>query len=150
MRAKRHRLGILRTERLDDLRPEDARCTHLGDFHEVVFADRPEERQALCKSIDGKPRLDARANVLKTVSKRVAELDICRRTRFLHVITRNGNAVELRHVLRRILEDIADDTHRHIRRIDVRVSHHEFLQDIVLNRACHDLLVDAPAPHRTG
>ena len=142
MRAKRHGFGIFRAERLDDLRPEDARRTHLGDFHEVVLADCPEERQTLCEGVDRKSRLDARTDVFETVGKRVAKLDVCRRASLLHVVARNGDAVELRHILRRVLEDITDDAHRHVRRIDVRVAHHEFLEDVVLNRTRHDLLVN--------
>ena len=143
MRTEGHGLVVLCPEGLDDLCPEDARRTHFGDFHEVVLANRPEEREPLCEIIDGKPRLDARTDVLKAVREGVAELDVRRCARLLHVVARDGDAVELRHVLRRVLEDVADDAHGHLRRVDVGVAHHEFFQDVVLNRARHDLLVDA-------
>ena len=59
------------------------------------------------------------------------------------MVTGNGNGVELRHVVGGVLENVADDTHGHIRRIDVGVTYHEFLQNIVLNGTGHDLLVYA-------
>ena len=53
------------------------------------------------------------------------------------MISRDGDGVELRHVLRGVLEDIGDDTHREFRRIDIGVTHHELLKDIVLYRTSH-------------
>lgn len=143
VRTQRHRLVVLRVERLDDLRPEDARRTHLCNLHEVVLADRPEERETLCEVVDGKPCLDARADVLEAVGQRVAELDVRRCPGLLHMVAGDGDAVELRHILRRVLEDVADDAHGHIRRVDVGVADHELFQNIILNCARHDLLVNA-------
>ena len=143
VRTERHRLVVLRAERLDDLRPEDTRRTHLCDLHEVVLADCPEERETLCKVVDGEPRLDARTDVLKAVRERVAQLDVRRCARLLHMVAGDGDAVELRHILRRVLEDVADDAHGHLRRIDVGVANHELFQNIVLDRTRHDLFVNA-------
>ena len=36
---------------------------------------------------------------------------------------------------RRVGEDVADDAHARAGRIDVGVAHHEFFEDVVLNRA---------------
>ena len=143
VRTQCHRLVVLRIERFDNLRPEDTRRTHLCDLHEVVLADCPEERETLCEVVDGEPRLDARADVLKAVGQRIAELDVRRCTCLLHMVAGDGDAVELRHVLRRVFEDVADDAHGHLRRIDVGVANHELFQNIVLDRTCHDLFVNA-------
>ena len=59
------------------------------------------------------------------------------------MVAGNRDAVELRHVVRGVFENIADDAHGHIRRINVGVAHHELFEDIVLDRAGHDRLVDA-------
>ena len=59
------------------------------------------------------------------------------------MVTGNGNGVELRHVVGGVLENVADNTHGHIRRINVGVTNHEFLQNIVLDGTGHDLLVYA-------
>ena len=48
-------LSILRAEALDELRPEQARRAHLGDLHEEVHADRPEERQPRRELVDVMP-----------------------------------------------------------------------------------------------
>ena len=45
MGAQRQRARVLGIERLHQLRPQQARGAQLGDLHEEVHADRPEERQ---------------------------------------------------------------------------------------------------------
>lgn len=143
MRAQCHGFRVLGAEGFDDLGPEYTCGTHFGDFHEVVLADGPEEGKALSEGIDFQSGFDTGAQVLKAVSQRVAEFDICRSTGFLHMIAGNRDAVEFRHVFRRVFEDITDDAHRHIWRINVRVADHEFLEDIILDRTGKDLLIDA-------
>ena len=139
--AERHGLGILCPEGLDDLGPKHTGSPHLGHFHEVVLADGPEEGQALGKGIHGQASLDACADVLQAICQSISQLDIRRCPCLLHMVAGNGDAVEFRHVLGGVLEDIADDAHGHFRRVDVGVAHHEFLQDIVLDGAGHDFLV---------
>ena len=53
------------------------------------------------------------------------------------MVTGDRDAVELRHLLRGIFKDIADNLHRERRGIDIGVTHHELLQDIVLNGTGH-------------
>ena len=53
------------------------------------------------------------------------------------MIAGDGDGVELRHLLRSIFENIGDDTHGEFRRVDIGVTHHEFFQDIVLDRTGH-------------
>jgi hypothetical protein len=99
----------------------------------MIHADRPEEAQARCEFVNIQARVDARSNIFQPIGKRVAKFDIGGRTRLLHVIAANRDAVELRHVRRAIPEDLADDPHRGARRIDVRVPDHELFQNVVLN-----------------
>ena len=96
---------------------------HLGNLHEVVHARAPEERQTRRKSVDVEACLDTGAEVIPTIGQGVGHLDVGGGTCFLHVVTRNGDAVELRHVLRGELEDVGDDAHRELRRIDIGVTH---------------------------
>ena len=137
MRTKRKALGVLRIELTDNLCPEATCSTHLSDLHEVVHPDSPEEGQTRSELIDRDTSSDTSLEVLETVSERVSHLDVCRSTSFLHVVARDRDRVELRHVLRRVLEDVSDDTHREFRWVDVGVTHHELLEDVVLDRTSH-------------
>ena len=116
---------------------------HLRDFHEQVFALRPEEREPRRKSVDVDAGLDAGADVFDAVGQRVSHFQVGGRAGFLHVITGDRDRVELRHVLRGELEDVRDDPHARLGRIDVGVPHHVFLQNVVLDRAGELLLFNA-------
>ena len=98
VRAQRQRAGVLGLELvLDELRPQQARGAHLGDLHEEVHADRPEERQPRRERVDVEAGGDAGARVLDAVGQRVGELQVGRRAGLLHVIAGDGDGVELRH-----------------------------------------------------
>ena len=109
MRAQRQRARILRLERLHQLGPDHARGAQLGDLHEIVHADRPEERHARRELIDGEPGLHAGAHIFDAVGERIGELEVLRRAGFLHVIAGNRNRIELRHFGRGVGEDVGDD-----------------------------------------
>ena len=134
MGTQRQRLGVLRLELPHDLGPKHTGRTHLGDLHEVIHADGPEERQARGEGVDRHAGVDTGPQVLQAVGQRVGQLDIGRGARLLHVVTRNGDRVELGHVARSVLENIGDDLHGELRRIDIGVAHHELLEDVVLDR----------------
>ena len=135
MGAQRQRARVLGVELLDELRPQETRGAQLGDFHEEVHADRPEERQPRRELVDVETRLDAGAHVLDAVGERVGELEILRRPGLLHVIAGDRDRVELRHVLRGVRKNVGDDADRGRGRIDVGVPHHELFEDVVLDRA---------------
>ena len=143
MGTQGQRLGVLGTEGLHNLGPKQTAGAHLGNLHEVVHADSPEERQAGCEGIYIDAGVDTRAQIVHTVGQRVGQLDVGSGTSLLHVIARDRDAVELRHLLRRIFEDVGDDLHRECRRIDVGVAHHELLQNVVLNGSGHLLELSA-------
>src|SRR3546814_3903373 len=50
------------------------------------------------------------------------------------MIAGDGDAVELRHLARRVAENVADDPHRGFGRVDIGVADHELLEDVVLAR----------------
>ena len=135
VRTQRHGLRVLRVELLHDLGPQHTGGAHLRDLHEVVHTHGPEERQTRRELIDAHARVHTGAKVLQTVGQRVSKLDVVGGTGLLHVVAGDGDGVELRHVLGRELEDVGDDLHRVCRRVNVGVTHHELLEDVVLDGA---------------
>ena len=69
-----------------------------------------------------------------------------RRPGFLHVVAGDRDRVELRHLSRRVGEDVGDDPHRGLRRVDVGVADHELLEDVVLDGARRASLAARPVP----
>ena len=67
-------------------------------------------------------------DVLKAVRDGIAELENTVGASFLHMVARDGNGVELGHVLGRIGDDVADDPHRRARRVDIGITDHKLLR----------------------
>ncbi len=124
---------VRRLELRDQLRPQQPGGPQLGDLHEEVHPDRPEERQPRRERVDVQPGRDAGPQVLHPVRERVRQLQVGRRPGLLDVVAGDGDRVELRHPPRGELEDVADDPHRRLRRVDVGVADHELLEDVVLD-----------------
>ena len=99
----------------------------------MPIAQKKESRGANASM--SRPAGAARAHVLDAVGQRVAELEVGRRARLLHVIAGDRDRVELRHVLGGVGEDVRHDAHRGLGRIDVGVAHHELFEDVVLDGA---------------
>ena len=135
--AQSERLRILGSEALHNLGPQETSCTHLGNLHEVVHADGPEEREARSERIDVDACVDTCAEVVHTVGEGVGQLDVGSGTCFLHVVAGDGDGVELRHLLRSVLEDVGDNLHGECWWVNVGVTHHELLQDVVLDGSGH-------------
>ena len=53
----------------------------------------------------------------------------------MHVIAGDRDGVELRHLVGGVFDDVGDDLHGGLGRIDIGVPHHEFLEDVVLDGA---------------
>ena len=51
------------------------------------------------------------------------------------MVAGDRDGVPLRHVRAGVREDVGDDPHRRQRRVDVRVTNHELLEDVVLDRS---------------
>ena len=135
MGAQGERLRVFRVEGFDDLGPQQAGGAHLGDFHEVVFPLRPEERESRREGVDVDAGGDAGAEVFPTVGESISHFEVGGGAGFLHVIAGDRDRVELGHVAGGELEDVGDDFHRGSRRIDIGVAHHIFLEDVVLDGA---------------
>mmetsp|Transcript_52088 Transcript_52088/g.108745 ORF Transcript_52088/g.108745 Transcript_52088/m.108745 type:complete len:356 (+) Transcript_52088:1486-2553(+) len=134
MGAEHERLLLLRVEvLLHPHRPQPPRRAQLGNLHVEVHADAEEEAEARREAVHARPRRRAAPHVLDAVGDGVAELEVRRGTRLLHVIAADGDGVELGHVLAGVAHDVADDAERRARRVDVGVAHHELLEDVVLD-----------------
>ena len=99
----------------------------------MPMAQKKEMRGAKSSTLE--PGLDAGAQVFQPVGQRVSQLDVGRGAGFLHVVAADADAVELRHLLRAVAEDVADDPHRRRGRIDVGVADHELFENVVLDGA---------------
>ncbi len=72
-------------------------------------------------------------DVLHAVGERVGELEVLRRPGLLDVVAGDRDRVEAGHPRRGVAEDVGDDPHARLGRIDVGVADHELLEDVVLD-----------------
>ena len=118
----------------DQLAPQQPAGPQLGDLHEEVHPDAPEERQPRRELVDGQAPASRPALMYSdTVGQRVGQLQIRCRTGLLNVIAGDRDRVELRHPGAGVAEDVGDDPHRRLGRIDVGVADHELFEDVVLD-----------------
>jgi hypothetical protein len=82
-----------------------------------------------------RPAFNPARTYFQPVRQGIRQFEIGGRASLLHMVAGNADTVELRHVLRRVGENIGDDAHRRFRRINVRVAHHVLFENIVLDRA---------------
>ncbi len=101
----------------------------------MVHANAPEKGQARGKRIHLKAGFQPGPDVFEAVGKGVGQLHVCGGARLVHMVSRNADAVEFRHVPAGVFKDIRDQLHRGCRGIDIGVADHEFLQDVVLDGA---------------
>ena len=133
MGAQGKRFRVFRVELGDQFTPQQSPGPQLGDLHEEVHPDAPEERQSRRELVDGKVGGQAGLDVLDAVGQRVGQLQIRCRSGLLDVIAGDGDRVELRHPRAGVAEDVRDDPHRRLRRVDVGVADHELFEDVVLD-----------------
>ena len=141
MSTESHGFIILSPKGFYNLGPQHTGRPHLGNLHKVVFANSPEEGQTLSKGIYRQTSFDTGTDILQTISQSVAQLNISCSTSLLHMIAGNGNTVELRHIFGGIFKNITDNTHGHFWWVNISITHHEFLENIVLNSTSHNLFV---------
>ena len=129
---------LLRAEIRHDPVPQQPRGAQLRDLHEEVHADGEEERQAAREVVDVHPCRHRGADVFTPVGQRVGQFLHQVRARFLHVVAGNRDRVEPGHLRRGVADDVGDDPHRRLGRIDVGVADHELLENVVLDRPRQD------------
>ena len=143
VRTQHQRPRLRRAEAGHDAVPEQPGGAELGDLHEQVHADAEEEGQAAGEVVDVEAPRGRGADVLEAVGDREGQFEIGGRSGLQHVVAGDRDRVEPRHVPRRVLDDVGDDPHRWLGRVDVRVPDHELLEDVVLDGPGEPLLADA-------
>jgi len=123
--------------------PEVAGRPQHGDLHEEVHAHAEEEGEPRGELVDLEPGVDGRADVLLAVGEREGRLQHRVGARLHDVVAADGDRVVARHVLRAVGDDVRDDPHGGLGRVDVGVAGEELLEDVVLDRARELLLLDA-------
>ena len=141
--AQHQGFRVLGVELAHDAVPQEARRAQLGDLHEEVGANRKEERQTTRKGIHVQTGFQGGLYVFLTVGKGEGQFLNKVRARLLHVIARDRDRIEFRHIGRGVFDDIRDDPHRGFGRIDIGVAHHELFQNVVLNGARQQLAINA-------
>ena len=94
-------LGFFGAELLDQLGPQQPAGPQLGDLHEEVHADGPEERQPRRERVDVEAGVTAGAQVLDAVGERVGQLQVGGRPGLLDVVAGDRDRVEPRHLAAR-------------------------------------------------
>ncbi|OPZ01126.1 MAG: hypothetical protein BWZ11_01854 [Bacteroidetes bacterium ADurb.BinA395] len=112
--------------------PQKPGCTHFGYFHKMIHPNSPEKRKTGSKSIDIESCIDTGTQIFQSIGKCVSQFQVSSSSGLLHVVTRNGNGIELGHVLRSIFKNIGNNSHGKLWWINISISHHKFLQNIVL------------------
>ena len=80
------RLRILSAKALHNLSPQQSASTHLGNLHEVVHTNCPEERESWSESIHIDTSINTSTQVVHTIGQGVSQLDIGSSSSLLHVI----------------------------------------------------------------
>ncbi len=135
MSAQHQGALVLRVELADHFRPDHARRPQFRNFHEEIHADGKKEAEARGKFVNLEPAGHRRPGIFQSIGEGEGQfLNLCR-AGFLHVIAGDGNRVKARHIGGSIANDITDNPHAGLRRIDIGVAHHELFQDIILDCA---------------
>ena len=135
--SEREGLRILRLELFNKFCPNHTCSTHLCNLHKVVHTYSPEEWETRRKIIYRNTCLHTCTKVLKTIGKSISHLNIVGSASLLHMVAGDGDWVELRHIFRGVGKDIANDSHRELRWVDIGVTHHKLLEDIILDCTSH-------------
>mmetsp|Transcript_15795 Transcript_15795/g.27507 ORF Transcript_15795/g.27507 Transcript_15795/m.27507 type:complete len:336 (+) Transcript_15795:579-1586(+) len=144
MSSQQKRFRILGVEFfLDFLSPQFSCGSHLCNLGVKVESNAPKEGESWSHRVYIQfGDLDGSTNVLQTVRNGKCHFNGGIGPSLLHMISRNGDGIEFGHVLGGVTHDICHDTiDGRFRRINVRVSNHELLKNIVLYgslQVCHD------------
>ena len=133
----------MRIESPDELRPKQTRGTKLCDLHEIIHADSPKETEPWREAVNIHTCGDARPNIFQTIGQGIAEFNIGGGPCFLHMIARNRDGIKLGHIAAGVIENIRDNSHAWLGRVNIGVAHHELFQNVILDRARELFLLDA-------
>ena len=91
-------------------------------------------------------------HIFQTICNRISNFLYGTCPGFMHVIATDADAIEFGHMLASKFNDICNDAHRWIGRINECIAHHEFFQNIILNRSgkcvhCYALFLSGNDEH---
>jgi len=136
--------GVVRVEPLlDEPRPQPPGGAELRGLLEDVVVRVEEKRELWGERVDVEPGVDRGPHVLEPVRQRERHLLGGRRPRLADVVPGDGDGVQLRHLLGTEREDVRDEPHRRLRRVDVEVARDVLFHDVVLDGAAEVGAVDA-------
>jgi len=115
--------------------PDAARRPELGDLFEEVVVRVPEEAEPRRERIDIEAGRDGGIDVRDAVGDGERDLLHRRAAGFADVVAADADGVPLRHVRCAVLEDVGDDSHAGLRRVDVRAAGDVLLEQVVLDGA---------------
>ena len=142
--AHRLRLRALRVEPVaHELRPQLAGGAELRDLLEDVVVAVEEEGEAGGEVVDAEPGVERRLHVGHAVGER--ERDLLHRAAALlaEVVAGDRHRVPLRDRVRAVGEQVGDEPHARLRRVDEVPAGDVLLEDVVLRGAAELLRIDA-------
>ena len=124
---------MLRAEVCHDSRPQETRGAQLGDLQIEVHPDPPEEGQASGEGVDIQTGGERGTHILLAIGQGEGEFQGLGGAGLLEVIAGDRDRVEPWHLLRCVGDDVGDDPHRGGGGIDIGITDHELLEDVVLD-----------------
>src|SRR5512142_414882 len=105
-----------------------------------------EEGYARGEGVDVEPGVDRRLDIGDAVGEGEGDFLDGGRACLAHVVPGNGDRVPVGHLAGGEGEDVGDDAHRLLRRVNVGAARDVLLEDVVLHRAAQLANVSAGAP----
>ena len=141
MGTQHQALRTLGPKPFHDSAPEQTRCAQLGNLEIEIHPDGPEEAQATREIVDIQALCKRSLHILLTVGQGKRKLERLIGPRLLHVIPADRNRVKFRHEFCRVLDDVPNNPHARLGRINIGIADHELFQNIVLNRPTERRLI---------
>ncbi len=107
----------------------------LRDFFQKIAVRVEEERNAGRELIHIKTSVDGGLHIRDAIAQGESNFLHRGRSRLTHVVAGDGNRVPLGNVFVGPCEQVGDDSHGLLRRVDVSSARDEFFEDVVLHRA---------------
>ena len=116
-------------------RPKTTCSSQLGNFHIKIHPYTKKEAISRSNIINFQSSLiNSRPNIFQSIGNCKSKFQCQIRSGFLHVISTNTDCIKFGHMYRSISYNVSHySIHRWLWRINVCITNHEFLQNIILN-----------------
>ncbi len=128
-------LVVRRVALAHQLGPQPPRGAELRHLLEEVVVGVEEEREARGEVVDREPALERGVDVGEAVGEGEGDLLHRGRARLAHVVAGDRDRVPPRHLVRAELDQVGDQLHRGLGRVDVGAARGVLLEQVVLHRA---------------